>query len=96
MRAFPKSRWHVTGRKQRRYIAGKPSVTEIIVLDDNGNQRTQSGPGGWYGVYFWNDKAWELDAVYDSGDAARKAAARIRRTIANRAATERQEPLHSS
>ena len=34
------------------------------MLDDNGNQRTQFGPGGWYGVYFLNDKEWELDAVY--------------------------------
>jgi hypothetical protein len=65
------------------------------VLDDEGNQRTQSGPGGWYGVYFWNDKAWELDAVYDSSDAARKAATHIGKNIAKRAVTERQEPLHS-
>jgi hypothetical protein len=60
---------------------GKPSLTEIIVLDDDGNQRTQHGPGGWYGVYFWNQKAWELEAVYACRGDARKAAALIRRRL---------------
>jgi hypothetical protein len=81
MREFPKTRSYVTGRGSRRSIAGKLSVTEIIVLDDEGNQRSQYGPGGWFGVYFWNGKEWELNAVYASRDGARKAAAQIRRRL---------------
>ena len=82
MREFPKTRAYVTGRVQRRQIAGKPSVTEIIVLDDEGNQRSQYGPGGWFGLYFWNGGQWELEAVYASRTEARKAAARVRRSLA--------------
>jgi len=82
MLEFQKRLAYVTGRNQRRIIAGKPSVTEILVLDDNGKHRNQYGPGGWFGVYFWNGGEWELDAVYDSRDGARRAAARIRRLYA--------------
>jgi hypothetical protein len=81
MREFPKIRQYVHGRNQRRRVADKPSVTAILSLDDDGNRRSQSGSGGWHGLYFWNGKAWELDAVYASAQAARKAAARIRRSL---------------
>jgi hypothetical protein len=78
MPEFPKTRPYVTGRKKRRHIAGHFSITEILVLDDSGAQRTQYGPGGHFGVYFWNGNEWELEAVYDSRNAARKSVARIR------------------
>jgi hypothetical protein len=81
MREFPKTRPYVTGRNQRRYIAGKSSVTEILVLDDDGNRRSQFGRGGWFGVYFWNGNEWELDAVHASLGAARRSAAAIRRRL---------------
>jgi hypothetical protein len=80
MREFPKTRAFVTGWG-RRNVRGGPSMTEIIVLDDEGIQRTQYGQGGWFGVYYWNGKEWELDAVYSSREDARKAAARIRRSL---------------
>jgi hypothetical protein len=81
MPQFAKTRPFVTGRKPRRRLPGGPSLTEILVLDDSGVQRSQHGPGGHYGVYFWNGNEWELEAVYLSSDAARASAARIRREL---------------
>jgi hypothetical protein len=81
MREFPKILEYVHGRYQRRRVVGKPSVTATLTLDDNGNRRSQCGSGGWHGVYFWNGKAWELDAVYTSAQAAWRAAACIRRSL---------------
>jgi len=55
MPEFPKivPRMNIQGGDQR-YLKGGPSVTEIIVLDDSGERRNQFGPGGHFGVYFWN------------------------------------------
>lgn len=75
---FPKSRPYVTGRMQRRYIRKHLSETETLVLDERGNQRSQYGPGGFFGVYFWKGNEWQLDGIYNSRESARKAAARIR------------------
>jgi hypothetical protein len=52
MPEFPRTLSYVTGRKQKRFIDGRWSMTEILVLDENGHQRTQYGPGGSFGVYF--------------------------------------------
>ena len=41
-------------------------------------ERTQDGPPGYFGVYFWNGDAWQLDDVYPSKARARKAQARLR------------------
>jgi hypothetical protein len=76
---FPKTMPYVSANLQRRYIAGRKSVTEILVLDKVGKQTTQSNPGGRFGLYFWNGREWELEAVYDSGVAARNAATHVRR-----------------
>src|SRR5258708_253553 len=82
MPEFPKTRPFVTGRNTRRQLSDGPSLTEILVLDDSGIQRTQYGPGGHYAVYFWTlSNEWKLEAVYNSRDAARGAAARVRQEL---------------
>jgi hypothetical protein len=66
---FSHTRSYVTGRQQRRHIAGKLSVTETLRIN------------GSHGVYRWNGRAWELYGVYASASAAIKAQARARREI---------------
>lgn len=75
---FPKTLPYVTGRKHRRWITRRWSVTEILALDKNGKQRTQYDPGVSLGVYVWKGEVWELAGIYGSRNAARSAAARIR------------------
>jgi len=92
---FPKTRPFVTGRKPRRSIAGRMSVTEILALDKNGAQRTQYDRDVWLGLYAWNGTEWELEGVYGSRDAVRRAAARVRqrrgRRGSGRAPTDRRQ-----
>ena len=70
MDEFLHTRNYVTGRKQRRYIAGKPSVTETLIID------------GWHGVYRWNGQSWELWGVYRFASTAKKAQTEARKEAA--------------
>jgi hypothetical protein len=83
---FPETLSYVTGIKPRRWIAGRWSATEILALDKNGAQRTQYDRDVWLGLYAWNGTEWELEGVYHSRDAVRRAAARVRHRRGRRGA----------
>jgi len=63
-----------SGRKPRRSIAGRMSVTEILALHKNGAQRTRYDRDVSLSRCAWNGIEWELEGVYGSRDAVRRSA----------------------